>query len=406
MEELIMTNQMDVYVQTLKKQISTLQEGMELLMVAEPGDMIMPEADTSELEKALQQEKDLRVKAESSKEDIKRRFKESFEKEQSLRVKAESAAEEFKRKFEEAMAELAKEREAHQSDNLKWTDSIGQNMKKDELIEELQETIEDMQAHAESQEKTIQELRAQLAEQVKRTPDVRKNDQAIKANIKQQLDSVHNEEVPEMPAQNYIPPVEEDEVPDMNTWIHPDKTFKLFVSFQKNCANCPLVSTCDYQSKKKSEFGTDCMHLSVKEAAVAAKELHVKVSTQNNKYIFPAYTKDGVYVGDIHKNRENKDAIAELQKHRNKTVVLKTTAFKVVEDSVFTRYQAEVAEVIDSSTTQTTQRKKETDVSSASDLVFEDMSGNKNEEPTNKEETTEEKQDGLIDFGEPIAALF
>ena len=372
-------NKFEIYVEATKKQIRALEEGIELLMIAEPEHYTAPAVDTSELEKAIQQER-------------------------SLRVKAESSAEEFKRKFEEAMAELTKEREARQADNIKWAAEVGRSMKKDEKIEDLKETIEDLRVQLAAKPKEIiKEVVKEVVVEtpVKRTPDVRKNDQTIKANIKQQLAvieeqevpvmpaQIEEQEVPVMPAQNNIPSIEENEVPDM---VYPDPTFKLFVTFQKNCANCPFVNTCDVKKQQSSKIGKDCGLLEMKNAAVNAEELHVKVNTEKNKYVFPAYTKNGIYVGDIHKNRENKDAIAELQKHRNKTVILKTTAFKVVKDSVFTRYQAEIVDVIDNVDTESTS------TSITEELVFEDMTIAE----TPKEEATNKNNDVLISFGEMV----
>lgn len=368
-----------------KKQIRALEEGIELLMVAEP-DMTTPvtNVDTTELEQALQQEKDLRVKAESSKEEMKRKFKEAFNQERALRVKAESEAAEMKRKLDEAMA-------AHQSDKVKWAASISESMKKDEFIEDLQATIEF--------------LNGQLA---KKQPAKEVNN---KVNSQQQV-SIENHEVPDMPAQNDIPSIEETEVPDMatpDTWVHPNPTHKMFVTFKKNCANCPFANTCDVKYQESSKFGKNCGMLDMKNAAVNARELHVKVGVDKNQYIFPTYTKDGVFIGDVHENRENKKLIAELRNHRNKTVVVNVTPFKVVKDSCFTRYEAEIVDAIEAQTESTplpanVQEDKSSNVVSESDLVFEDMTVNETE--IGEVVDMEELESSTFDIGEPIASLF
>ncbi|MES9681846.1 hypothetical protein ABWK22_02775 [Gottfriedia acidiceleris] len=142
----------------------------------------------------------------------------------------------------------------------------------------------------------------------------------------------------------FIPPqpVMEDivEDPAPQEYVIGNKQYELVLRIDKPCNTCPFASKC---SLKPSLISAECGVTTMKDAAISAGEIHIDIQmdTQTMKASYLAY-KDGVFIGNVADNRENKTIRAELEKYIGQTVRLLTHEKKALPNYTFTSLFAEI----------------------------------------------------------------
>lgn len=159
--------------------------------------------------------------------------------------------------------------------------------------------------------------------------------------MKQASDAVST--VSEVPAPVLpVQPVVEDVVerPEHPEYMLGNQQYDLYLRIDKPCEQCPFASSCEL---KASHIGQECGVMSMKEATVAAGEIHIeiKMNEQTMKTTYLAY-KDGSFIGVLADNKENKTIRSELEKYVGHTVRLLTHLKKNVAHSTFTGLYAEI----------------------------------------------------------------
>ncbi|MEX3713530.1 hypothetical protein ABFV99_14095 [Cytobacillus horneckiae] len=139
----------------------------------------------------------------------------------------------------------------------------------------------------------------------------------------------------------------EDSIPDTNypNLISGNKVYRLQIRFDKPCESCPFASNCEL---KKSHINTNCNVSQMKNAAVEAGELHIKVSVNEEtmKSSFNIY-KDGIKIGLLAEQKENKPLRTALEAYMGKTVRVSTQLQKELPHSVYTALHAEIVGVVE-----------------------------------------------------------
>lgn len=123
---------------------------------------------------------------------------------------------------------------------------------------------------------------------------------------------------------------------------------KMFVSLQKDCANCPVKADCDFVEKNKSRIVPECNLGELKQLLQQSGRfaIHVKMDSQY-KYRMEVY-KDGRFVGLLFQSNEQKPLFSILHKNANKQVIV-DAAFVFVDayvHSTYNKYFAEVVEIL------------------------------------------------------------
>lgn len=150
-----------------------------------------------------------------------------------------------------------------------------------------------------------------------------------------QVNEVHS---PILPVQ----PVMEDVVdqPKPQEYILGETQYDMYLRIEKPCTQCPFANRCDL---KASHISNECGVMDMKNAAASAGEIQIEVAMDQQlmKTTYRAY-KDGMYIGVLAENKENKTLRTELEKYVGYTVRLMTQLKRNVPNSTFTGLYAEI----------------------------------------------------------------
>jgi hypothetical protein len=203
------------------------------------------------------------------------------------------------------------------------------------------------------QTQALQQGFAQMMQQQQVQQPVQEQQPDIHALVQQQIAALMPQlmkqaaaavtETNEVPRE-FIPPqpVMEDiiEDPAPQEYVIGNKQYDLVLRIDKPCNTCAFASNCNL---KPSHIGPECGVSNMKESTIAAGEIHIDIQMdeQTMKASYLAY-KDGLFIGAVADNRENKTIRAELEKYIGHTVRLLTHEKKALHNYTFTSLFAEI----------------------------------------------------------------
>lgn len=130
-----------------------------------------------------------------------------------------------------------------------------------------------------------------------------------------------------------------------HSYVDPTKMFEMRLRTIKPCDSCPFAATCE--ERNTSRLTKDCPEdiLQAKRISVQPGEIYmdVKVHEENNRMFttFHAY-KDGLFLGDLWTETENKFARSILELYSGERVFLHITPLKMRGKFVFTTLMGEI----------------------------------------------------------------
>jgi len=183
-----------------------------------------------------------------------------------------------------------------------------------------------------------QKVAAMMPELVKQAME------AVQANQPDQPNTV-KEPSKLVPPEPVIDDVIEDPAPQEYVLSH--RLYEMQISLQKPCHECPFKDNCNIASKGILDSKCPTTVHQMKQEAMSGGEIdiYVELDMHTMKKTYTAY-KNGVVIGIIPTNKDNKTVTAELEKYSNQIVTLSTQPNpKALAHSVFSWVYAEIVKV-------------------------------------------------------------
>jgi hypothetical protein len=207
--------------------------------------------------------------------------------------------------------------------------------------------------------KTQQSIPVEPAVQQPTTPEVDVNElvqkkvaEMMPELVKQAMDTVQanqpktvQEPAKLIPPEPVIDDVIEDPAPQEHVLSH--RLYEMQIALQKPCHECPFKDNCNVARKGILDSKCPTTVQQMKHEAMSGGEIdvYVELDTHTMKKTYTAY-KNGVVIGSIPENKDNKTITAELEKYSNQIVTLSTQSNpRALAHSVFTWVYAEIVKV-------------------------------------------------------------